>query len=154
MWRRKFESRITFFSKPNKTYNYQYCKWWLYSISNQPQQSAVQNNLISATHFGDGTDLRRSPLRANKLLFFICFLSLLNLSLLAACLVQSHFLACTWRCKQSHRGGVPTEFTRKKLSTKILKSWGWLHLHFFLMTSFSVLSSSPLTGADWCWEWH
>ena len=62
MWRRKFESHRTFFSKPNKTYNYQYCKWWLYIISNHPQQSAVQNNLISATHFGDGPDLRRSPL--------------------------------------------------------------------------------------------
>ena len=62
VWQRKLESHLTFFSKPNKTCNYQYCKWWLYIISNQPQQSAVQNNLISATHFGDGTDLRRSPL--------------------------------------------------------------------------------------------
>ena len=61
VWQRKLESHLTFFSKPNKTCNYQYCKWWLYIISNQPQQSAVQNNLISATHFGDGTDLRRSP---------------------------------------------------------------------------------------------
>ena len=63
VWQRKLESHLTFFSKPNKTCNYQYCKWWLYIISNQPQQPAVQINLILATHFGDGTDLRRSPLR-------------------------------------------------------------------------------------------
>ena len=62
VWQRKLESHLTFFSKPNKTCNYQYCKWWLYIISNQPQQPAVQINLILATHFGDGTDLRRSPL--------------------------------------------------------------------------------------------
>ena len=61
VWQRKLESHLTFFSKPNKTCNYQYCKWWLYIISNQPQQPAVQINLILATHFGDGTDLRRSP---------------------------------------------------------------------------------------------
>ena len=63
VWQRKLESHLTFFSKPNKTCNYQYCKWWLYIISNQPQQPAVQINLILATHFGDGTDLRRSPLQ-------------------------------------------------------------------------------------------
>jgi len=62
VWQRKLESHLTFFSKPNKTCNYQYCKWWLYIISNQPQQPAVQMNLILATHFGNGTDLRRSPL--------------------------------------------------------------------------------------------
>ena len=63
VWQRKLESRLTFFPKLNKTCNYQYCKWWLYIISNQPQQPAVQINLILATHFGDGTDLRRSPLK-------------------------------------------------------------------------------------------
>ena len=68
VWQRKLESHLTFFSKPNKTCNYQYCKWWLYIISNQPQQPAVQINLILATHFGDGTDLRRSPLgRAHRM---------------------------------------------------------------------------------------
>ena len=61
VWRTKFQSHITFFSKPNKTYDYQYCKWWLYIILNQPQQSAVQYKIILTTHFGDGTDLRRSP---------------------------------------------------------------------------------------------
>ena len=66
VWQRKLESHLTFFSKPNKTYNYQYCKWWLYIISNQPQQPAVQINLILATHFGDGTDLRRSPQQSNS----------------------------------------------------------------------------------------
>ena len=65
VWQRKLESHLTFFSKPNKTCNYQYCKWWLYIISNQPQQPAVQINLILATHFGDGTDLRRSPHELN-----------------------------------------------------------------------------------------
>ena len=62
VWQRKLESHLTFFSKPNKTCYCQYCKWWLYIISNQSQQPAVQINLILATHFGDGTDLRRSPL--------------------------------------------------------------------------------------------
>ena len=56
------KSHNFFFSKPNKTYNYQYCKWWLYIISNQPQQPAVQINLILETHFGADTDLKRSPL--------------------------------------------------------------------------------------------
>ena len=62
VWRTKFQSHITFFSNPNKTYDYQYCKWWLYIILNHPQQSAVQYKIILTTHFGDGTDLRRSPL--------------------------------------------------------------------------------------------
>ena len=71
VWQRKLESHLTFFSKPNKTCNYQYCKWWLYIISNQPQQPAVQINLILATHFGDGTDLRRSPLKEVTIIYFI-----------------------------------------------------------------------------------
>ena len=66
VWQRKLESHLAFFSKPNKTCNYQFCKWWLYIISNQPQQPAVQINLILATHFGDGTDLRRSPQGRNS----------------------------------------------------------------------------------------
>ena len=61
VWRTKFQSHITYFSNPNKTYDYQYCKWWLYIILNHPQQSAVQYKIILTTHFGDGTDLRRSP---------------------------------------------------------------------------------------------
>ena len=45
-----------------------------------------------------------------------------DIGCLGDCWVQSNFLACTWRCKQSHSGGVPTEFTCKKRSTKVLKS--------------------------------
>ena len=74
VWKRKWESHLTFFSKPDKTCNYQYCKWWLYIISNQPQQPAVQINLILATHFGNGTDLRRSP----QIYQLGCFLQMLQ----------------------------------------------------------------------------
>ena len=58
---RKIGKSHNFFSKPNKTCNYYYCKWWFYIISNQLQQPALQINLILVTQYGDGTDLRRSP---------------------------------------------------------------------------------------------
>ena len=61
MWRTEFESSIKKSSMPNKPCRYWYCKWWLFIILNHPQQSMDQNDLIFATIFCDGTDLRRSP---------------------------------------------------------------------------------------------
>ena len=65
--------RIRKKATPNRPCRYWYCKWWLFIILNHPQQSMDQNDLILATLFCDGTDLRRSPQLLHPWALQACF---------------------------------------------------------------------------------